>query len=102
MNKQQKQERALHIVGAAIVIICAVMFTLYGFFIPQTCDIDKQYLYCHLHPASFISIFGCVLFYSAIAVLAGVTKLFKVNFTGGMGFVAALVAVAGIVLVWNA
>ena len=65
-NNKLQQVMSL-LIGAAIVIA----FTWLGFFSKQPCDIDQQYLYCRLHPASFIQIIGIVLFYLMALLLSG-------------------------------
>lgn len=55
---------------SAIVALCVYLFTMYGFFWPQECDIDKIYLWCNLHPMSGFDYIGCIMFYAAAGFLA--------------------------------
>lgn len=58
-------------VSLVIFAIIVIAFTWLGFFSKQPCDIDEQYLYCRLHPASFIQVIGVIGFYVTAAVLSG-------------------------------
>ena len=67
-KENNKVEKVISFVIAAVIVIA---FTWLGFFSKQPCDIDQQYLYCRLHPASFIQIIGVILFYFMVALLTG-------------------------------
>jgi hypothetical protein len=58
-------------VSLVIASLIVIAFTWLGFFSPQPCDIDEQYLYCRLHPASFIQVIGVILFYLIVVFLTG-------------------------------
>lgn len=54
-----------------IIGLVVILFTLFGFFIKQPCDIDEVNLYCRLHPASIIQIIGVVGFYLSAFIISG-------------------------------
>jgi hypothetical protein len=66
----RKENKFAQIASLSIMAVIVIAFTVYGFFIKQPCDIDEQYLYCRLHPASFIQIIGVIGFYFTVAVLS--------------------------------
>src|SRR5205809_6710781 len=67
----KKESKLPQIISLSIFAVIVIAFTLLGFFIKQPCDIDEQYLYCRLHPASFIQVIGVVLFYFMVFTLSG-------------------------------
>ena len=87
-----------------IVLAVLVLFTYYGFFDKQPCDLDAIYLSCRL-TGSVADWIGCVLFYGGSLVLAGVPRWFGVelfNPTGSSLYnILTFVAMAaGIILIW--
>ena len=70
----KKENNSGLIIQSIIVGIIMLVFTLFAFVIPQECDIDKQYLWCRVHPLSFLDIIGMILFYAGGAMAAGVPK----------------------------
>ena len=106
MEKMDRDEKSTWMVVRGIVALCLFLFTYYGFFEPQTCDIDREYLWCNLHPFTTFDLIGCVLFYGAAAVIAGVPKLFGVEIFNPTGsamwnIITAVVGIGGVVLIWN-
>lgn len=88
--------------GVAVLAV----FTYFGFFNPQECDIDKIYLSCRLNPFTIGDLIGCVLFYGGTLFLCGITRLFGFdlyNNPNSSGWTIASVAgiILGIVLIWN-
>ena len=88
------------IVGAVLLL-----FTYYGFFDKQPCDIDAIYLSCRLNPFTVWDFIGCCLFYGGSLVLAGVPKLFGANWFNPTGssyyWVVFVSMVGGIVMIWS-
>jgi hypothetical protein len=74
----KKESKVPQFIGFAIIAIVVIAFTWLGFFSRQPCDIDEQYLYCRLHPASFIQVIGVIGFYLTALVLSGAVK--KITF----------------------
>ena len=68
MKKESKLPKIISLVIFSVIVIA---FTCLGFFIKQPCDIDEQYLFCRMHPASFIQVIGVILFYLMVLVLSG-------------------------------
>lgn len=89
--------------------VCVILgvVTLFGFFIPQECDIDKVFLWCRLHPFSFGDFLGCLLFYGGALCLGGLPEKLGITLTGKVGGIGKwpvifVVATAlGAVLIWN-
>jgi hypothetical protein len=65
-----KKVNVPQIIGLVIMAVIVIAFTVMGFFSKQPCDIDEQYLYCRLHPASIIQIIGVIGFYLTALVLS--------------------------------
>ena len=86
------------------LLIIVVLFTLFGFFIKQDCDIDAIYLWCRLHPMSIGDIFGTILFYGGAFGLSGLWKNWvSLNNPKNSSFVniAMFIGIAlGIFLIW--
>lgn len=101
-----RDEKSTWMVVRGIVALCLFLFTYYGFFETQPCDIDAIYLSCRLNPFTTFDLIGCVLFYGAALVLAGVPKLFGVEIFNPQGsalfnIITFVLGVAGVVLIWN-
>lgn len=58
-------------IGLAVIL---TVFTIYAFFAKQPCDIDQQYLWCRLHPASILQILGVIMIYAGGFILSGLWK----------------------------
>jgi hypothetical protein len=62
----------------AFMALVTIVFTLFGFVIEQPCNgIDKDSLYCALHPISFINLIGVIMFYAGFVFISGVWALKK-------------------------
>ena len=101
-----KDEKSTWLIVRAIVGLVVILFTVFGFFSKQPCDIDAIYLSCRLNPFTVADFIGCVLFYGAAAVIAGVPKLFGVEIFNPTGsakwnIITGLAGALGIVLIWN-
>lgn len=101
-----KDNKIQKLVLAGVVVIL-ILFTLFGFFIKQPCDLDAVYLWCRLHPLSIGDILGLILFYGGALGIGGITNLLGIrlmgneNTVGKWPFVFVGAAIAGIVLIWN-
>lgn len=58
------------------VILIALVATAFFYWIPQPCDIDKQYMYCCTHPGSVADAVGMVLFWFGAFWLSGIWAYF--------------------------
>ncbi len=101
-----KDEKGAWLVVRGIILLVVGLFTYYGFFNQQPCDIDAIYLSCRLNPFTAFDLIGCVLFYAGSLVLMGVPKLFGIepfNPTGSsLWNIVTFVGMAiGLVLIWN-
>ena len=101
-----KDEKSAWMIVRGIVALVVFLFTYYGFFEKQPCDIDAIYLSCRLNPFTVFDLIGCVLFYGAAAMIAGVPKLFGVEIFNPTGsakwnIITGLAGALGIVLIWN-
>lgn len=90
----------------AIVLLVALLFTLFGFFIPQPCDLDAVYLWCRLHPFTTADFLGVSLFYAGCGFLAGLPifknlELFNDENSNKWGLLFFAAMVLGVVLIWN-
>ena len=65
-------EKTTWLVVRVILGIVVLLFTLYGFFIKQECDIDAVYLWCRLHPMSILQVVGVIGFYGGAFALSGI------------------------------
>lgn len=99
---QKSVENKLQLIVTVIVLLVAGFFTYFGFIHqPGECNpIDKEFLYCHLHPMGALSIIGAVLFYSGAALLAGVTRIFTNDLRGPWGVAAVAAIVIGFILIY--
>lgn len=102
---KDRQEDGVQVIASVIVLLVVILFTYFGFFYPQECHpIDKEFLWCRLHPFTVVDLIGCILFYAGAAVLAGVTKLFGYDPVAVDGswrtWATAGALVLGIVLIW--
>lgn len=90
-----------------LVLFFGLIFTIYGFFYhPDPCDIDGIYLWCRLHPFSGWDLIGCILFYAGVFVLSGLPavanlELFNDENSSKWNIITGVVALLGIVLIWN-
>ena len=101
-----KDEKSTWMIVRAIVLLVVGLFTYYGFFNQQPCDIDAIYLSCRLNPFTVADFIGCVLFYGAAAVIAGVPKWFGIELFNPTGsamwnIITAVVGIGGVALIWN-
>lgn len=84
----------------AILIVVFIM----GVIIKQPCDSDKQYLWCKLHPASFIRILCYVVFNIGGLFLSGIWgkwfTLYNEAHKVGWAIAGFLVAALGMLGVW--
>jgi hypothetical protein len=89
--------------------VCAILavFTVFGFFVKQPCDVDRVYLWCRLHPFSFGDFLGCALFYSGALCIGGLTNMIGLTLTGKEGSIGkwpvifGAAVVIGSILIWN-
>lgn len=89
-----------------VVLIFAILFTYFGFFEPQPCDLDAIYLSCRLNPFTGFDLVGCILIYLGCALVSCLPVLEKLelyNPEGSSAFNIAAFAgmVIGITLIWN-
>jgi len=96
----------VQMITTAIVLIVVLLFTLFGFFITQPCDIDAVYLWCRLHPFSLADLIGCILFYGGAAFLSGLPALVKLELFNPEGsskwnLITFAAMVLGVILIWN-
>lgn len=101
-----KDEKSTWMIVRAIVLLVVGLFTYYGFFNQQPCDIDAIYLSCRLNPFTVFDLVGCILFYGAAAVMAGVPKWFGIEIFNPTGsamwnIITGVAGVLGVVLIWN-
>lgn len=101
-----KDEKGLWMAARVLILLIVGLFTYYGFFNQQPCDIDAIYLSCRLNPFTVFDFIGCVLFYGAAAVIAGVPKFFGIEIFNPTGsamwnIITGVAGVLGIVLIWN-
>lgn len=88
------------------MVAIAIVFTWYGFFSNQVCDIDRQYLFCRLHPFTTGDLIGCIFFYSSLAIMGGITRLFGWNLynapnSSGWTIGTVILGALGAILIWN-
>lgn len=91
----------VHIAGG---IGFPLLFILYGFVFKQTCDMDKIYLWCRVHPFTTLDLIGTILFFAGCVGLSGIWFLFTGDLDENPGrgimigsFVTALL---GAMLAW--
>lgn len=94
------------IVCLGVPVIVAVMI-YYGYFAPQPCDLDKQYLWCHTHPASVLSISATAAICLCAIGLSGIWGLVMkgdLDQDEGKAVVAvsAILGLAGFITMWIA
>ena len=58
--------RKFRLLTMAFAALCFFLFFYYGFGAEQPCDLDKQYLWCHLHPLKTLAVVGIVLFIGGV------------------------------------
>lgn len=101
----KNSEKKEWMVARIIIAVVAIVFTLYGFFIPQECDIDKIYLWCNLHPLSVGDVFGLTLFYGGLFMTTGLWQkwftLWEEEHTTKWNLIIFGVMALGIILIWN-
>lgn len=100
-----KQEARAQLIVSAIIAIILFLFTYYGFFESQIChSIDKDSLFCRLHPFTGWDLLGCILFYTGALFLAGVPRFFGYDPYLDKGnwqtWAVAIGTLAGIVIIW--
>jgi len=97
-------EKTTQVIASSIVALVILAFVYLGFFDEQICDIDKQYLWCRLHPFTTLDLIGCILFGIGASIIGGLPKLFGYDPVAWDGnwrtWVTILITVAGIVLIW--
>ncbi|HVZ55838.1 MAG TPA: hypothetical protein VG870_04205 [Chitinophagaceae bacterium] len=73
-----------------------------AFFIPQVCDIDRQYLWCHFHPAGFLNYAGAVLFGIFVLFVSGIWGYVGLGFTtkktGQISLIGLIIGVVSLIL----
>src|SRR5580765_3418393 len=69
-------EKTIYIICCIIWAAFAFLFINYGYLSPQHCDIDKEFLYCHLHPGGPFATIGLILFAASFIFVTGVWKFF--------------------------
>lgn len=102
MNKDEKTLR----LGVRIFLgVVVLLFTLFGFFIKQDCDIDRIYLWCRLHPFSLGDLLGCILFYGGAFMLSGLWEkyftLWEEENTTKWNWIIGAGTALGLILIWN-
>jgi len=85
-NNNMKKETIVYLVCLAVWALCAFQFVRLGFFVPQVCDIDKEFLYCHLHPMGGLAIVGLILFAASFIFVTGVWKFITGDFITDKAF----------------
>jgi hypothetical protein len=92
----------------AIVGLCAILFTYFGFFHkPEGAgDFDRIMLWDRLHPFTFGDWVGVPLFYAFCLVLMGIPqkllgKLYNPAGSSQWNLIGFAVGVLSIVLIWN-
>ncbi len=101
----QKENKTGLIIQTAVVAVIVIVFTLFAFVIKQECDIDKVYLWCRVHPLSFLDVIGLVLFYGGAAMFAGVPKwlgfeLGSPEGSSSLNYYTAGATILGAILMW--
>jgi len=74
LKDDKKTQNREWLPGRIILAVFVTVFLMYGFFVKQPCDIDQQYLWCRLHPASFLQIIGVIFILAGAVVLSGLVK----------------------------
>lgn len=104
MSKPFKEKSAVEKIVPPIGIgIILTVFTLYAFVFEQTCDIDKVYLWCRVHPLSVFDVIGLIGFYGGCLVIGGLTplKLFNPPNSVQWNLIWFAVMAISVVLIWN-
>lgn len=93
------------IIAKVIIALVVILFTLFGFFIKQDCDIDKIYLWCRLHPFTIGDGIGCILFYAGCFMLSGIWKkwftLWNEEHNARWNIITFICTALGAVFIWN-
>lgn len=91
----------------ARLILCVILLVIIHIyaFTPVPCDVDKQYLYCHLNPLKLWDVLGLVLFNgSALLYVGGILDVLGIEIYSKHGhkgsWIAGLAALAGIGLLF--
>lgn len=105
-SSMDSDEKTLWTMSRAVIGLAVVLFTYFGFFSNQPCDLDNIYLSCRLNPFTTGDLVGTILFYAGCFFLAGVPdilglKLFNPRGSAMWNIIFGLGAVAGVVLIWN-
>lgn len=87
-----------------IVLTCAALFTYYGFFETQPCDLDAIYLSCRL-TGSVWDWIGCFLFYTGCVFLIGIPRYFGLELynpenSSAFNIITFVAMAIGIILIW--
>lgn len=69
-------EKIAQIAVNVLVIGIALFATAFFYWIPQPCDIDKQYMYCCTHPGTVMDIVGMILLWFGCFWLSGIWAYF--------------------------
>ena len=92
--------------STVVVVLVAFLFTYFGFFETQPCDLDAIYLSCRLNPFTAFDLIGCTLFYGGCVLASCLPVLEKFelyNPEGSSAYnIGAFVGmVLGVTLIWN-
>lgn len=89
-----------------IVAVVVIVVLIFGFLVKQDCDtIDKQFLYCRLHPFTGFDLVGMIIFLAA-ALHVGNFLPEKLYFSESKGTTINVVAgfiglLVGALIMWN-
>lgn len=89
-----------------IALLVAFLFTYFGFFETQPCDLDAIFLSCRLNPFTIFDLIGCTLFYGgclfiALAPLLEKFELYNPEGSSAWNIGLFVSMVLGITLIWN-
>lgn len=107
MKRTDKQkEKRQQFIGMGIVGLAVILFIVLGFLVEQSCDIDKQYLYCRLHPMSFGDIIGLPLFFGGAILISGLLPFLRINLynpanSALWNWISFGAMALGVILIWN-
>jgi len=95
------KEEIVSVLTKVIILSIVVCFTVFGFLVPQYCDpIDKEFLYCNLHPFKVIDLIGCIIFYGAATVISGLLNKWVQLSESKWTFIAFAVLLIGFILIF--
>lgn len=96
MSKDTRNDIIVYIIVNVIFAVTAFVFIRLAFFVPQVCDLDKEFVWCHTHPVHGLGIPGMILFCSAFISVTGIWRIFTgTNPTNQAGAITFISAVAG-------